>query len=141
MASVLGDMQRFAGLVDFEEAMGAVAAEMNEPWEWNKWQKAASEMLAIFPEGSRVQAEWTTLRQRQMLERFGPGWKERAKRARTALAPVPGDAQPAGGGAQVLAPAAKRRAAPAAPPAPVAPGLVQQAEAPQPGPMGPAPGL
>ena len=82
MSGVIVDLRKYEGFVDFDEAMSALAGEMAEPWDWNKWQKAASEMLLVHPDGKRSQSDWSKLRVAHMEQRFGLQWKDLAKRAK-----------------------------------------------------------
>ena len=86
MATTLENLEQYAALADLEEAMSAVAQDMSEPWEWNRWQSAASALLPYFADAPRDQSAWSLMRRRQMEERFGPNWTEQLRRARAARA-------------------------------------------------------
>ena len=61
MATTLENLEQYTALADLEEAMSAVAQDMSEPWEWNRWQSAASTLLPYFADAPRNQSAWSQI--------------------------------------------------------------------------------
>ena len=122
MAAVLGNLDKYTNMADFEEAMVALAADMAEPWEWNQWQKAASGLLPHYPTAPRDTASWSARRKKHMEDRFGADWVALLQRARAAKAggqPPVATAAPTRGSVQGPVPAVQPLQ-----PGPLAPGPI-----------------